>query len=66
MYARSWFIPKSFRSSRNNEPEDYWEDEEGIYMVMPYSKKDSLIELLATTIDQKGSIEVELIGTIIF
>ena len=35
-------------------------------MVMPYSKKDSLIELLATTIDQKGSIEVELIGTIIF
>ena len=28
MYARSWFIPKSYRN-RSNQPEDYWDNEEG-------------------------------------
>ena len=33
---------------------DYWEDDEGIYMVMPYSKRDSLLEVLQATIVEKG------------
>ncbi len=44
---------------------DYWEDSKAIYMVLPYSKKDSLVELIQKTISEKGSLDMELIGTII-